>query len=78
MGFAAYSVIPKGKGVVTANISIDFLNPGEGDKIIAIVEVEKSGNKLVFTKGRVFTEKDGIRKLIASARSVMALVDVLD
>jgi uncharacterized protein (TIGR00369 family) len=78
MGFAAYSVIPKGKGVVTANISIDFLNPGEGDKIIAIGEVEKSGNKLVFTKGRVFTEKDGIRKLIASARSVMALVDVLD
>ena len=60
---------------MTANISIDFLNPGEGDKIIAIGEVEKVGNKLVFTRGRVFTEKDGKRKLIATARSVMAIID---
>lgn len=75
MGFAAYSVIPIEKGVVTANISIDFLNPGEGDKIIAIGEVEKVGNKLVFTRGRVLTEKDGKRKLIATARSVMAIID---
>ena len=76
MGFAAYSVVQKEKGVVTANISIDFLNPGDGDKIIAIGEVEKAGNKLVFTHGRVFTEKDGQRKLIATARSVMAIIDV--
>ena len=78
MGFAAYSVVPIEKGVVTANISIDFLNPGEGDKIIAIGEVEKAGNKMVFTQGKVFTEKDGKRKIIASARSVMAVVDVSD
>lgn len=76
MGFAAYSVVPIEKGVVTANISIDFLNPGDGDKILAIGEVEKAGNKLVFTHGRVFTEKDGQRKLIATARSVMAIIDV--
>lgn len=76
MGFAAYSVVQIEKGVVTANISIDFLNPGDGDKIIAIGEVEKAGNKLVFTQGRVFTEKDGQRKLIATARSVMAIIDV--
>ena len=76
MGFAAYSLVPIEKGVVTANISIDFLNPGDGDKIIAIGEVEKAGNKLVFTRGSVFTEKDGKRKLIANARSVMAIIDV--
>ena len=78
MGFAAYSVVPEGKGVVTANISIDFLNPGEGDKIIAIGEVEKAGNKMVFTRGKVFTEINGKQKIIASARSVMAVVDVVD
>ena len=76
MGFAAYSVIPKGKGVVTANIGIDFLNPGDGDKIIAIGEVEKAGSKMVFTRGKVFTEKNGKQKLIATARSVMAIIDV--
>ena len=76
MGFAAYSVVPEGKAVVTANISIDFLNPGDGEKIIAIGEVEKSGSKLVFTQGKVFTEKDGKQKLIATARSIMAIIDV--
>ena len=78
MGFAAYSVVPEGKGVVTANITIDFLNPGEGDKIIAIGEVEKAGNRMVFTRGKVFTEINGKQKIIASARSVMAVVDVVD
>ena len=78
MGFAAYSVVPEGKGVVTANITIDFLNPGEGDKIIAIGEIEKAGKRMVCTRGKVFTEKDGKRKIIASARSVMAVVDVVD
>ena len=76
MGFAAYSVVPEGKAVVTANISIDFLNPGDGEKIIAIGEVEKSGSKLVFTRGKVFIEKDGKQKLIATARSIMAIIDV--
>ena len=75
MGFAAYSLMPLGKGVVTANISVDYLNPGSGDKIIAIGEVEKPGSKMVFCTGKVYTEKDGVLTLIASARSVMAVID---
>lgn len=75
MGFAAYSLMPLGKGVVTANISVDYLNPGDGDKIIAVGEVEKPGGKMVFTAGKVFMEKEGVRKQIASARAVMAVID---
>ncbi len=78
MGFAAYTLMPVGKGVVTANISVDYLNPGDGDKIIAIGEVEKPGGKMVFTTGKVFTEKDGVRRQIASARAVMAVIDNSD
>lgn len=75
MGFAAYSLMPLGKGVVTANISVDYFNPGEGDKIISIGEVDKPGSKMVFCSGKVYTEKNGERKLIATARSVMAVID---
>lgn len=75
MGFAAYTLMPVGKGVVTANISIDYLNPGDGEKIISIGEVEKPGSKMVFTTGRVFVEKNGIRKQIATARAVMAVIE---
>lgn len=74
MGFAAYSLLPEGFGVVTANLSIDFLNPGMGERIVAIGEVEKSGEKLIFCKARIFTYKDGIETQIASARSVMAVI----
>jgi uncharacterized protein (TIGR00369 family) len=78
MGFAAYTLMPLGKGVVTANISVDYLNPGDGDKIIAIGEVEKPGGRMVFTVGKVYVEKDGIRTQIASARAVMAVIDNSD
>jgi len=33
---------------------------------------------MVFTRGKVFTEINGKQKIIASARSVMAVVDVVD
>jgi len=78
MGFAAYSLMPIGKGVVTANISIDYFHPGKGDKIIAIGTVEKSGAKMVFTSGKVYIETKGERQLIASARSVMAVVNSVE
>jgi uncharacterized protein (TIGR00369 family) len=75
MGFAAYTLMPVDKGVVTANISVDYLHPGDGDTILAIGEVEKPGKKMVFTTGEVFVVKDGVRKKIASARAVMAVID---
>lgn len=75
MGFAAYSLMPVGKGVVTANISVDYLNPGDGDKIIAIGTVEKPGGKMVFTTGKVYILKNGQQNLIACARAVMAVID---
>ncbi|MFT7378620.1 MAG: hypothetical protein ACI8ZQ_000359 [Bacteroidia bacterium] len=75
MGFAAYSLMPLGKGVVTANISVDYLHPGDGDRIVAVGSVEKPGGKMVFTSGKVYIQKNGVRKLIASARAVMAVIE---
>lgn len=75
MGFAAYSLMPVGKGVVTANLSIDFLNPGLGDELHATGEVEKIGSKLVYCKARVYSLENGQRTHIASARSIMAVVE---
>ena len=75
MGFAAYSLVPVGCGTVTANISVDYFKPGQGERIIAMGEVEKAGKKMMFCKGKVFTELDGVRTLIATSRSVMAVVD---
>ena len=75
MGFAVYSLLPKGYGTVTANISVDYFKPGQGEVIIAEGEVEKPGKSMMFCIGRVYTIKDGMKTLIATARSVMAVVD---
>lgn len=75
MGFAAYSLMPVGKGVVTANLSIDYLNPGHGDKLLARGEVEKLGSKLVYCTAKIYCIKDEERWHIASARSIMAVVE---
>jgi uncharacterized protein (TIGR00369 family) len=74
MGFAAYSVLPPAQGVVTANLNIDYFNPGTGNKIKAIGWVEKAGAKLVFCKGEIYTYHNGNETLIASASSVMAVI----
>ncbi|NNJ56698.1 MAG: PaaI family thioesterase [Bacteroidia bacterium] len=74
MGFAAYTLMPVGYGVVTANLSIDFLNPGDGDRIIAIGEVEKPGKKMVFCTAKIYTVKGEEMTQIASARSIMAVI----
>jgi len=75
MGFSAYSLCPKGFGTVTATISVDYFKPGEGERIIAIGKVEKPGKKMMFCTGEVYTETAGIRKLIATGKSVMAVID---
>lgn len=77
MGFAAYSLMPIEKGVVTANLSVDFLNPGYGDKIVARGEVEKSGSKMVFCTAKVFCYDGNKEIAVASARSIMAAVNAI-
>ena len=75
MGFSAYSLCAVGYGTVTANISVDYLKPGDGDRIIAIGEVEKAGKSMMFCTGKVYVEKAGEKVLIATARSIMAVID---
>ncbi len=74
MGFSAYSLMPIDCGVVTANLSVDYMNPGIGDRIKAIGEVEKVGGKIVFCNAKVYTYSNGVETQIASARSLMAVV----
>lgn len=75
MGFAAYSLMPINKGVVTANLSVNYYHPGKGPLIEAIGWVEKVGGKMVFCKAEIFNISGNDRVLIASAQSVMAVIE---
>ena len=74
MGFAAYSVLAPNSGVVTANLSVDYLNPGLGERIRAVGKVDKAGAKMIFCSANIYTYKNGVECLIATARSIMAVI----
>ena len=75
MGFAAYSVIPEGKGVVTSDLNISYLNPGVGDRVLAEGRVVKAGGTLVFCEADVWVEKNGERTQTNRATSTMCVVE---
>ncbi|MCB0733877.1 MAG: PaaI family thioesterase [Flavobacteriales bacterium] len=71
MGFAAYSVMPKGEGVVTMDLQVSYMHPGIGDRLEAEGYVVKAGRSVLFCEANVWVVKDGIRTLTNRSRSTM-------
>ena len=61
MGFAAYTLVPKGFGVVTVDLNISYLNPGIGQKLFAEGRVVKPGNSIFFCEADIWVENEGKR-----------------
>lgn len=75
MGFAAVSVTPLDKHVVTAELKCSFLNPGVGNRIRAVGKVLKRGNRMHFVEGEVFCYDElGKETLIAKSTTTMAVI----
>ncbi len=74
-GFAAVSLVPPGCHVVTADLKISYLNPGEGEKLFARGWVLKQGRKLNFCEAEIFCQSPGISPLlIAKASATMVTI----
>lgn len=71
MGFAAFTLVKKGQGVVTADLRLSYLNPGVGDVLYAKGFVIKAGQKLIFCEAELWM-MDGEKRIeIAKASSTM-------
>ena len=77
MGFAAYSLCMPHKGVVTANLNINYLNPGKGDKLIAKGRVRKLGSKLFFCEAEIWVKDGDKLTLTNTAESIMSIIDLV-
>lgn len=77
-GFAAFSLVALGEAVVTADLKVSYLNPGDGDKLIAKGWVLKPGNMLHFCEGEVWISKNGVLTQIAHCTAIMAVVKKLE
>lgn len=71
MGFAAWSLIPKGYGVVTADLKVDYHYPGLGAKLFGRGRVVKTGNMLHFCEAELWLDEGPV---VVRATSIMCTV----
>lgn len=77
-GYAALSLMPADRGVLTTEFKINFLAPAAGDRIVARASVVKSGRTLTLVQSQVFAESRGQERLIALLTATMMSVEGRD
>jgi len=74
-GFAAFTLVSEEETVVTADLRVSYLNPGDAPHYVAKGWVIKTGSSLHFCESEIWgVYDDGSKKLIAKSSSTMATV----
>lgn len=74
-GYAALSLMPPGRGVLTTEFKINLVAPAMGERIIARGEVVKSGRTLTLAQAKVFAEAGGQEKLVALLTATLMAIE---
>ena len=74
-GYAALSMLPMDRGVLTTEFKINLLAPATGERIIAGGKVVKAGRTLTLAQTEVFAEKEGREQLIALLTATLMTVE---
>lgn len=70
-GYAAYSLMPVGSGVLSVEFKVNLLRPAQGEKFLARAEVIKPGKKLTVVRADVFGIQGMERTLVATLLGTM-------
>jgi uncharacterized protein (TIGR00369 family) len=74
-GYAALSLMPLDRGVLTTEFKINLVAPAIGDRIVARGKVIKAGRTLTLAQTEVFAESGGQTKLIALLTATLMAVE---
>lgn len=77
-GYAALSLMPPGRGVLTTEFKINLVAPAAGDLILARGKVVKAGRTLTLAQAEVFAVSGGTEKLIALLTATMMAIEGRD
>ncbi|MBD3847735.1 PaaI family thioesterase [Bosea sp. SSUT16] len=77
-GYAALSMMPMDRGVLTTEFKINLLAPAAGKRIIARGRVVKAGRTLTLAQTEVFAESDGKERLIALLTATLMAIEGRD
>jgi len=73
-GYAAFTLLPAGAGVLTVEYKINLLAPAQGDHLEAVGTVLKAGRTLTVTQLEVFGVQDARRTLVAAGQQTLIRV----
>ncbi|MEM1298595.1 MAG: PaaI family thioesterase [Pseudomonadota bacterium] len=73
-GFAAYTLMPPGSGVLTVEYKVSMLAPAKGERFRFEGRVVKPGRTLIFTEGEAFAIAEGVEKRISTLTATMMVV----
>lgn len=77
-GFAALTVFPPDRDVLTVDFSVSLVAPAAQEKFIAVGSVLRSGRTLTTCRGEVFgITPDGTRKIVALMQATMMAVTTM-
>jgi uncharacterized protein (TIGR00369 family) len=74
-GYAALTLMPPDRGVMTTEFKINLVAPAAGDRIVARGKVIKAGRTLTLAQTEVFAESEGRERLIAFLTATMMAVE---
>ncbi|PZP47894.1 MAG: DUF4442 domain-containing protein [Azospirillum brasilense] len=74
-GYAALSMMPVGRGVLTTEFKINLLAPATGERIVARGRVVKAGRTLTLAQTEVFAESEGKERLVALLTATLMAIE---
>ena len=73
-GYAAFSLMPEGSGVLSVEFKVNLLRPAKGEEFQARAEVIKAGKTLTVVRADVFAMTENERSLVATMQGTMMRV----
>ena len=73
-GYAAFTLMPQGAGVLSVEFKVNLLRPAKGDTFLSRAEVIKAGKTLTVVRADVFALSENDRKLVATMQGTMITV----
>jgi len=73
-GYAGFTLMPEGAGVLTIEFKINLLAPAKGQRFRMVGQVIKPGRTVTVTEGRAYAIDDGREKLIATMGATLMTI----
>ena len=74
-GFAAFTLMPAGSGVVSVELKVNLLSPSVGERMIARGRVLRPGRTLTVCSGEVVAVSGGEEKPVVAMLATMMRID---